>query len=161
MKYTTDDGLITVNAPEPPAWSLESVAGAAQGDSRVTMIKCKRTLPGPLFFLLAKDYTVSRQHMVTPDVLLREVYPRSYAKLFTSVTLGAVREKLVHDRAWWEATYTLVHAKLGTITKLERVTCVAEHVLLVSGEGLEDELPRQLGITANWMDTTSFATLES
>jgi hypothetical protein len=161
VKYTTTDGLITVNAPEPPDWSLESIAGASQAETRTTMIKCKRATPGPLFFLLAKDYTVSPQHVVTADALLREVYPRSYAKLFETVTLEALHEKTVQGRSWWEANYQLVHAKLGAITKIERATCVADHVLLVSGEGQQDEVARQLGMLASWMDTASFATLSS
>ena len=158
MKQTTSDGLITVNAPHEQGWSTEILAGVVQGETRTTVVKCKRTVPGELFFLLAKDYTVAPAHVATPEQLLREIYPASYAKLFEQVKVDRVEEKIVAGHTWWEASYQFMHAKLGAITKLERVACVGDHVLLVSGEGAEADVRTHFRMLANWTDTTAFAT---
>ncbi|MGE5182894.1 MAG: hypothetical protein ACM31C_12560, partial [Acidobacteriota bacterium] len=119
MKQTTSDGLITVNAPHEEGWAVETVAGVVQAATSTTLVKCKRTVPGEFLFLMAKDYTVPAENVVTAEQLLRELYPASYAKLFASVKLDALRDKQVHGCTWWEASYSFVHAKLGAITKIE------------------------------------------
>jgi hypothetical protein len=158
VKQTTSDGLITVNAPHEEGWSVETVAGVVQAGTSTTFVKCKRTVAGEFLFLMAKDYTVPADNVVTAEQLLRELYPASYAKVFAEVKLDALREKHVHGRAWWEASYSFVHTKLGAITKIERVTCVGEHVLLVSGEGAPAVVTKHFGMLANWLDTAEFKT---
>ncbi len=161
MKQTTSDGLITVNAPHEEGWAVETVAGVVQAGTSTTLVKCKRTVPGEFLFLMAKDYTVPAANVVSAEQLLRELYPASYAKLFTSVKIDGIREKQVNGHAWWEANYSFVHAKMGAITKIERVTCVGTHVLLVSGEGAAADVVKHFGMVANWLDTAEFATLKT
>lgn len=158
MKHTTNDGLITVDAPDEPGWIVEATAGAVQANTSTTFIRCKRTVPGEFLFLMAKDYTVAPEHVVTPEQLLRQIYPGSYARVFQEVKIDVVRTMVVGGRTWWEAGYRFLHSKLGPIAKLERVTCIDDHVLLVSGEGKQPDVRTNLQKIASWMDTAVFAT---
>jgi hypothetical protein len=153
---TTDDGLITV---EPPAgWLFEQVVGARQGNDSVTFVKAKRP-PPEFFFLMAKDYTVNPVHAATPEQLVREIYPALYTKTFARVRIDVVTKKVIDGREWWEAGYQFVHTRLGAIAKLERVTCVGEHVLLVSGEGAQEDVRTHYGTLSQWMDGARFGSL--
>jgi hypothetical protein len=152
----TSDGLITI---EPPAgWAVEQVVGARAGNDSVTFVKAKRP-PPEFFFLLAKDYTVNPAHIATPEQLLSQIYPALYAKTFEKVKVDAITKRIVGGREWWEAGYQFLHSRLGAIAKLERVTCVADHVLLVSGEGAQSDVRNQLAALSAWMDGARFATL--
>lgn len=89
--------------------------------------KLKRLVPGEFLFMLAKDYMVPPEDVVSAEQLVSEVYPQSYARRFAKVEIDAVREV---DDGRWEADYRFMHDTMGLILKRERVKIVRTHVLL-------------------------------
>lgn len=118
--------------------------------------KLKRLVPGEFLFMLAKDYMVPPEIAAPAEKLLGEVYPQSYAKMFSKVENLPVRE--IGD-GWWEVDYRFTHVKMGVILKRERVKIVREHVLLVSAEGWPDAMQAHAATVARWM-TATFAPLD-
>lgn len=154
----TSDGTITVEVPDGPGWQVETIVGAVQGATRTTFVKCKRG-PPEFFFLMAKDYSVPATEVLPAEKLLREVYPRNYSKMFQQVKIDFMGPKTIGGREWWEAGFQFLHAKLGPIAKLERVTCSGEHVLIVSGEGAQNDVRARFAELTRWMDGARFALL--
>lgn len=159
LPVTTSDGLITVTPPEGPGWEVEARALDMPGEGHAAHVKCRRAVAGEFFFLVAKDYTVPAEQVLPPERLLREVYPRDYARMFDQVKVDVIQPRVLGGHEWWEAGFQLVHARLGPIVKLERVTCAGEHVLTVSGEGAPDAMRAHFATLTAWLDGTRFASL--
>lgn len=155
MQTTTTDGLLAVALPDGDGWGVETTAVDADG-THVAAIKCARTTPGELFFLIAKDYTVAPEHVADAEALLEDIYPEHYATLFTKVVIEELREL---EAGWWEATYRFEHARLGEIVKRERARVIGSHVLLLSAEGSPAAVAAHAGATEGWFTGVMFATL--
>lgn len=159
LPVTTSDGLISVTPPAGPEWEVEARALDMPGEGHASLIKCRRAVAGEFFFMVAKDYTVPPEQVLPPERLLREVYASDYARMFDQVKVDVIQPRVVDGREWWEAGFQLVHARLGSIVKLERVTCAGEHVLVVSGEGAPDAMRAHFATLSAWLDGTRFASL--
>jgi hypothetical protein len=118
--------------------------------------KLKRLVPGEFLFMLAKDYTVPPENVVTAKELVSEVYPQSYAKQFSDVAIDSIRDL---GDGWWVADYRFTHVKMGAIVKRERVKTVRRHVLLTSAEGWPEAMEAHADAVAAWM-TSTFAPLD-
>ena len=118
--------------------------------------KLKRLVPGEFLFMMAKDYMVPPENVVSAKKLVTEIYPQSYAQRFTKVEIDAVREI---ETGQWEADYRFVHDSMGLILKRERVKIVRTHVLLASAEGWPKEMETHAEAVAQWM-TTTYAPLD-
>lgn len=156
---TTADGLITVTPPEGPEWEVVTQTADVPGGGRGSLVKCRRTAPGEFLFFMAKDYTVPPEQVLPPERLIREVFPRDYARMFEQVKVDVVQPRVTGGREWWEAGFQFFHARMGHVVKFERVTCEGQHVLLVSGEGAPDIVRAHFAALGAWMDGARFATL--
>jgi hypothetical protein len=152
---TTSDALVRVRDPEGPGWRTHLIE-ANGALMRASEIKCTRTDPGEFFFLIAKDYTVPLDQIASAETLLRQVYPKTYLRMFSRVQLDWLGERVVGDKTWVEAGFQFMHPVRGHVVKVERVMVLGQHVLILSGEGNPADMNRHAATMSAWMERTTF-----
>lgn len=160
MLHTTQDGLISAPIPDEPGWTTEESCGVVMGPTVATMLKCKRVASGEFLFFLAKDYGVPREQILDADSLIKNVFSKTYEKMFSQVRydhVGAIQSLGV---TWVEAAMQMLHPRLGVLAKLERVCTVDDRVLLLSVEGAQPDVARHWpAAITTWMSGARFARL--
>lgn len=136
-------------------WKLD-VINQATAYKPVIGFRLERRVQGEFLFLLAKDYMVPPEQVVSAHQLVSEVYPRSYLKMFAKVAIEGIREV---SEGQWEADYHFEHERMGVVWKRERVKCVRTHVLLASAEGWPKDMETHSEVVAQWL-TTTYAPLD-
>lgn len=147
---------ITVKHPElGTEWRLDPFAEPT-AYKPVIGFKLKRLVPGEFLFMLAKDYMVPPENIVSAKELVSDIYPQSYAKQFSEVAIDSIDDL---GDGWWVANYRFVHVKMGAIVKRERVKTVRAHVILTSAEGWAKDMTAHAEAVDAWM-TSTFAPLD-
>lgn len=160
MLHTTADRLITAPLPAEPGWTPVEDCGQTAGPAVATTLKCRRVVEGEFLFYLAKDYSVPRDQITDADTLTRQVFIRTYERMFSQVRYDRISSAQALGVTWVEAGIQMVHPRLGALAKLERVTTVDDHVLIVSIEGAQADVARHWATSgAAWMNGVRFARL--
>jgi hypothetical protein len=122
-------------------------------------VKAKRDVPGELFFMIAKDYSVDPAAVRPAEDLVRNVFANNYARMFEEVRYDFVQTTTVDGVEWVEAAMQMRHAIMGLIAKIERVSCAGNHVLILSAEGSQDAVRANWPAAQQWLSASRFRAL--
>lgn len=159
MGKASSDGVVVI--PDfGKGWVVEE--HIASEPVAVSMQKCKRFSPDNDYFLfmLAKQYEVAAGQAVSAEDLTNRIFRSSYEKTSESVHYGSA--EWVEDEKgvlWFEAKIALEHAKLGAITKIERVHVIGPKVFLVSAEGRQADVRAHHSFVQRWLKECEFPQL--
>ncbi|RYE91552.1 MAG: hypothetical protein EOO75_08640 [Myxococcales bacterium] len=160
MLHTTADRRITAPFPDGPGWTPVEDCGQTSGPVVATTLRCRRVVEGEFLFYLAKDYSVPRDQITDAETLTRQVFVKTYERMFSQVRYDRISSAQAHGVTWVEAGIQMVHPRLGALAKLERVATVDNHVLIISLEGAQADVARHWPTSGEaWMNGVRFARL--
>lgn len=160
-----DSGLITskdgqVSAARPSGLGWECLQQEAAEPFPVTLVKCRRTVEGEFFFMLAKVYEVPADQVLPSHDLVTRVYPKDYAKLFERHTVRATSKATHQKNKGYEIRLDAHHKERGDISKVERVFTKGQRVFLLSAEGAPAQLTAHKSDIAAWFKSAHFKALD-
>ena len=152
-RFVTADKLVDVPKPTGDGWEcLEQTAP----EPKTTLAKCRHTDREKFFFMMAKDYVVTPDQTKTAEQIATEVFPTTYAKLFTKHEITSAKKTVVAGREGHELAVTATHSQIGDIAKRELVFVEGEHVFVLSAEGKPDEVAANAPAIDAWFGSTRF-----
>jgi hypothetical protein len=152
------DGQVTAARPSGLGW--ECLQQEASEPIPVTLVKCRRTVAGEFFFMLAKVYEVPADQVVPAHDLVTRVYPKDYAKLFDRHTVRGTTKVTHQKNKGLEIRVDAHHKERGDITKVERVFTKGQRVFLVSAEGAPAQFTAHKADIAAWFKSAHFKALD-
>ncbi|MDX9723993.1 MAG: hypothetical protein RBU37_24800 [Myxococcota bacterium] len=158
-RFANTDGSIEVLVPPGEGW--ECVEQSGEQDGAVAMlVKCRSTLPERFFFFMAKDYSVPPESVVDAKTLFQTVFLVNYTRMFSAVAVAKEGERRLVNQDGYEAELILTHESKGAIRKLEWLTTIDNHVILLSAEGEPETFELQRDFIAKWFDAVRFSLLQ-
>lgn len=153
----SQDGQVSAARPAGLGW--ECLQQTAAEPYRVTLVKCRRTVQGEFFFMLAKVYDVPAEQVLSPHDLITRVYPKDYAKLFDRHTVRATTKATHQKSKGYEIRMDAHHKERGDVAKVERVFTKGQQVFLLSAEGAPAQVAAHKDDIAAWFKSAHFKAL--
>ncbi|APR78771.1 Hypothetical protein A7982_04118 [Minicystis rosea] len=156
----TEDKLVRVSRPLGEGWTCE-VERLVQQKLHVTVsfVQCNLVTPSGKMTLLAKDYQVPPDAVLSAEALSTVEYPKHYRKRYDDVRYTRSGPVDHRGQPGFEVEIDLSRDGGPVTHVIERVIVVGTHTLNVSATGPATTFPSQLVEVQRWIEGADFAVM--
>ena len=154
---TSNDGLVTIAAPQTPGWECVEHTSATPYPS--SLMRCRRKVAGEFFLLTARQYQVPPQEQKTAEQLASQVFPQDYKTFYASYKITGTAPVTHQGLSGVELQVDAIHAVKGELRKVEQVFAQGRSVFVLSAEGARVQFGSWKVVIDGWMAGARFKAL--
>ena len=156
---TTEDGSVKVPRPRAEGWECRT-EHVDNPRVRASYVQCRRLTPAGALSLMAKDYEVPAESVMSAEELSTREYPNHYRKRWAHVTYTRSSAIDHHGHPGWEVAVDLAQDTGPTTHRVERVVVSGTHTLNLSAEGPAETFGAFEPEAKRWFDGAELAALQ-
>jgi hypothetical protein len=156
----SEDGLVRVPKPRGEGWSCRADhVERPEMRFRATLVKCARRTPNGPVSLMAKDYEVPAEDVLSAEVLVMREYPKHYRKRYSRVRYTRSGPVEHQGHMGFEVAIELGREGGETTRVVERVVVEGTHVINVSVDVPAESFSTFESEVRRWFDGAEFSSL--